>query len=163
MAWSLKREKIPRGYIIDDYVNDGPYLSRLVFWRIFGVRILLHRFHVSDQDRALHNHPWKWAFSLILAGSYTEERMINKEDFLKGKGKLPNLWTQTKRKRWFNFLTDKDYHRVEELHGEVWTLFFCGPRKQDWGFLVDGEHIPHEVYLAEHSDGNVSKEAAIQP
>ncbi|MGN6103521.1 MAG: hypothetical protein ACTHU0_00210 [Kofleriaceae bacterium] len=49
--------------------------------------------------------------------------------------------------RFFNRLTDTDYHRVRELRGDVWTLFITGPRVQDWGFLVDGDHVPWTKYL----------------
>jgi hypothetical protein len=119
-------------YVIADYRDGSPYLTRTVFRRLFGLRPLLHFFHRPDSDRHLHNHPWRWSLSIILRGSYTEER-LGREG--------------TRRVRWFNFITDRDYHRIQELHGEVWTLFITGRRTQGWGFLVDGQFVPWREYI----------------
>lgn len=128
------------GYTITDYLDGGPYLTRILFPRVFGFRPMLHKFHRPDGDRALHNHPWSWACSLILRGSYTEERRLDEEQ-INGTD-APRV--ETKVVRWFNYLTDRDFHRVTELHGEeVWTLFVTGPRTQSWGF-------------DEHGDGHVT-------
>ena len=85
-----------------------------------GWRVYLHRFHQSDAE--LHNHPWKWAFSIVLKGSYLEERQGKK----------------TRLVRWFNFIRSTDFHRIAELSdGEVLTLFVAGPlHGKGWGFLV---------------------------
>lgn len=130
MNWSLGK-RWPRGLIIPDPYSGGDYLKRCIFLKRKWFSIYLHNFVIGDHDRHMHNHPWSWAFSIILCGSYTEHRLGGKP----------------RRVRWFNFLTFEDYHRVTELHGEVWTLFLCGPRKQDWGFLVKGKHIQHEEYF----------------
>lgn len=111
--------------------TDGsPYLTRVLLPRIFGVRPMLHNIHRADDDRELHNHPWRWMLSIILSGSYDEERTD-------AAGRVTR-----RRVRWFNFITDRDFHRIAELHGHVWTLFITGPRVQSWGFLVDGKLIP---------------------
>jgi hypothetical protein len=151
--WALSKNA-PGGYGGEDdkrwaytIETDGdPYLTRVILSRLlklrdrFGVGVFLHKFHRHDIDRHLHNHPWKWAFSIILSGSYTEERL---EAYLPMIGMVSN----TQRVRWFNYLTDADYHAVKQLHGDVWTLFITGPRIQDWGFLVDGKHVPWKKYL----------------
>lgn len=144
MAWGLSRPngKIPFAYVIPDYLNDRPYLTRLVPWRLLGLRPLLHHFHQGDGDRALHNHPWKWSLSIILKGSYTEERIAREHPLSSARR------TVTRKVRWFNLLRDTDFHRVAELHGDVWTLFITGPRTQDWGFLEGGRVVPHEEYIA---------------
>ncbi len=147
VAWgarSASLEDLPHTRVIPDYMDGEPYLTRVVFPRIFGVRPLLHRFHRGDGDRALHNHPWTWSLSIILRGSYTEERL---EGHVNMAGKQVAI-TKERRVRWFNWLTHKDFHRVATLHGDVWTLFLSGPRRQDWGFLENGETTPHETYIA---------------
>lgn len=108
------------------------YLSRT---RIYGwmpwddkpypFSIYLHRFHRPDLDMALHNHPWKWSFSFVLAGGYFEQRLIG------GVKVMRRVRPFT-----FNFLGVKSFHRVDRLCGkETWTLFIAGPKFKSWGFL----------------------------
>lgn len=89
-----------------------------------GWRAYLHQFHASDAD-GFHNHPWRWAFSLVLRGGYTETR-------------------PGRARRWrgplsIGILTGDTFHRVEDpvTDGKgTWTLFVCGPLHGDsWGFL----------------------------
>lgn len=139
------------GYTIEDFVDNSPYLTRVLFPRVFGFRPMLHKFHRPDGDRALHNHPWKWAFSIVLRGSYTEERLLDEEEINGTEARR----TVTRIVRWFNVLRDTDFHRVRELHGEeVWTLFVTGPRIQGWGFLDGDEFTEWRTYIdrkkAEH-------------
>ncbi len=108
-------------------VGGGPYLTRLFLlrgFRPFGM--FIHYFHKGDQGRDFHNHPWKWAYSLILSGGYSEER-INPETGGVSRHEV-RAWT-------INKLTDKDWHRVDLNNGGCWTLFIRGPRTQSWGFL----------------------------
>lgn len=72
----------------DQYIGDGPYMLR--WWlfgtskklddhgnpqprRPFGRSFYFHCFLRSDDDRALHDHPWDFT-SIILFGSYREQR-----------------------------------------------------------------------------------------
>lgn len=114
---------------------DGePYLTR---YYLFGAdrkwgNIFLHHFHSSDKDLApsgtyyLHNHPWPWSFSIILDGGYVEERRES-DDSISERTYLPGS---------INTLTDKDFHRVELIGNDGWSLFFTGWRsdKRSWGF-----------------------------
>jgi hypothetical protein len=106
-----------------------------------GWRVYLHRFLTGDGD-GHHNHPWQWSFSVILRGSYTEETF----DVAQGE---PTA-VRTRRVRWFNWIPAHRYHRITELHGNVWTLFVCGPVAQGWGFWMPGRgHVPFRQRLAE--------------
>ncbi len=53
--------------------KENPYLLR---WHLIPrnaiFNIYLHKFMRSDDDRALHDHPWSWNISLILRGEYIE-------------------------------------------------------------------------------------------
>lgn len=52
--------------------HDDPYLLRwYVIPRNPVFNVYLHKFLRSDDDRALHDHPW-WFVSLILRGRYDE-------------------------------------------------------------------------------------------
>lgn len=124
--------------------DGSDYLSRLLLPRMWlpfvgSFRPMLHHFHRTDDDRELHNHPWARSFSLVLTGSYDEERLYDANE-----GVVIN-----RRVRWFNTLTDKDFHRVTRLNGDVFTLFVTGKRVQDWGFYdVDTDvFTPHREFL----------------
>lgn len=155
MDWALARpENKGKGYEGEDMAgwaytikdeNGKPYLSRLLLPRIklplVGTfRPMLHKFHRADKDQDLHNHPWQWAKSIVLTGGYIEERLVP----LNG-----NLMRTVRRLvTRFNSLNDKDYHRVESVADNTFTLFISGPRTQEWGFLTaDGQHIPWKEYL----------------
>jgi hypothetical protein len=104
-------------------ISEGrrKYLERYYLFTVFGVRFYLHRFVGSDPDRGLHNHPWRWAASLLLRGYYFEETHYG-----------------TKAVRWINGLVGDSFHRVILPPGitEVWTLFFHRAEKaKSWGFL----------------------------
>ena len=90
-----------------------------------------------DDDGVLlmHNHPWPWSFSIILAGGYEEER--TDEVFEVNEIHPANAITKKKFTAGsFNFLTHKDFHRVDLLEKDGWSLFFTGWRssKRSWGF-----------------------------
>lgn len=100
--------------------DDGTaYLERYYLGTLFGVRFYLHRFVGDDPARGLHDHPWPWAFSLILFGRYLEERRSG-----------PRIV------RWVNWLTGDSLHRVVLIDGPVWTLFaHRAAYVKPWGFL----------------------------
>lgn len=55
----------------DFEVGDG-YLGRwFIIPRNRWFNVYLHRFTGSDDDRALHDHPW-WSLSIMLAGALDE-------------------------------------------------------------------------------------------
>jgi len=148
MKWLLNwLERHDRKRIIMDRTDQEPYLERyyvLFKERVtFPYNIFLHKFLKSDPDD-VHDHPWNYA-SLILKGGYWEW--------------LPMFDDQGKKvaevKKWrgtgtFRFGKMNTYHRIE-LDPDVtaWTLFFVGPRKREWGFLVNNKWIHYETYLNE--------------
>jgi hypothetical protein len=99
-----------------------------------GVGVYLHRFHRSDSDGALHNHPWRWSRALILAGGYSEERREwrSTDDF----GRVGDFRVVRHERRpgaWLHIDAD-DYHRVDLLESDSWSLFIAGPKVASWGF-----------------------------
>lgn len=111
------------------------YLTRYYVFlkdRVFG-NIFIHHFHRSDMDVGsdgqglLHNHPFDWSFSIVLSGGYREER------------RRPDgtVYTKVVKPFSFNFLSKKDFHRVDLLDENkgAWTIFFTGSRKNNsWQF-----------------------------
>lgn len=122
--------KLPKTTIT---IQGKPYLTRCYIFgrdRAWG-NIYLHHFHSSDQGDELHNHPWEWGMSLIMAGGYSEEYR-GEHNGIDG---FPVL-RREKRPGQLNLIRSGDFHRVD-LHDEVrgaWTLFFAGPRTGEWGF-----------------------------
>lgn len=120
-------------------------------WR--GPSLYLHRFCLPDQDVALHNHPWRRAFSLILAGGYDESRAERRDSL---RPYWPNYLDgftyreRTLRAGNVNTIGPETYHRITALHGEVWTLFFVWPKSRSWGFWIPGRgHVGWKERLAE--------------
>jgi hypothetical protein len=106
---------------------------------IFGLNIYLHCIHLSDDAGAVHNHPWRWALSLILRRGYYEWRLDKQAG---------ELILRRYRPFTFNFLTEKDFHRVELVRGKpAWTLFITGRRIKTWGFLNGNVFTPWKIFL----------------
>jgi hypothetical protein len=133
------------------YAEDGKlYLER---YRVFGwtegstwrgPSLYLHRFRLPDQDVAPHNHPWKWARSLILSGGYTEERSHASGMILIDDGKR-RLSAGS-----LNRIGAGTFHRITEIHGETWTLFLVAPKSRSWVFWVSRRGpVPWRERLAE--------------
>jgi hypothetical protein len=118
-----------------DFVIGGherPYLLR--WWllpRNVVFNVYLHQFRRSDDDRALHDHPWLFNASWLLSGEYIEHT-------IKAGGLMVRMHRRAGdvKLRW-----GKAPHRVELLMerdalAEVpcWTIFITGPRVRQWGF-----------------------------
>jgi hypothetical protein len=122
--------------------DDSLYLSRTILPRLFGVRPLLHRIWREDADRHMHNHPWSWARFLIVSGGYVEERASGTRIY--GPGDVNRIDAST-------------FHRVRTVWPNTWTLGIVGERVQDWGFLIDGEVVPHKTYFARRGHEQLSE------
>lgn len=145
---------------------DGrPYLRRYYVGTLLGIRFYIHHFVDSDPD-GLHNHPWRYGGSLVLADYYFEERRHC-------------LGHNARRIRFINFVNGDTLHRVivpDELkavyniHYEwqvftdawrlgVWTLFWHTRKVMPWATIKDKgtfkqyyEEQPSFTLTAGHSD-----------
>ena len=112
--------------------HEDPYLMR--WWLIPRNRALnayLHLFLRSDDDRALHDHPWINC-SIILRGKYIEHTIAaggihHRREYRAGQIKLRG---------------PRSAHRIELHAGAAWTLFLTGPNVRTWGF-----HCPNEGWI----------------
>lgn len=101
-----------------------PYMKR--WWIIPRNRFFnayLHEFWRSDDDRALHDHPWINC-SIVLWGQYTEHTIAAGGVNVR----TPRLEGDVVLRR------ATAAHRVELTHGRCWTLFLTGPNVRTWGF-----------------------------
>lgn len=99
---------------------DNPYLLRCYVIpknRFFNV--YLHRFWRSDDDRALHDHPWV-NLSILVEGEYIEH--------------TPRGQTHRKAGGW-KLRRATSTHRIALIDGKPCTTFFLtGPKIREWGF-----------------------------
>lgn len=101
----------------------------------FAVRI--HHILREDNDRHFHNHPWEFR-SIILSGWYVEEYL---DDHGRTRERIVRAGD--------TYCAPKNYyHRIKQVsEGGVRTVFITFQRVKSWGFLVDGQHVPSDVYL----------------
>jgi len=127
--------------------DDDPYLKRwFIIPRNPWFNVYLHHFHRSDDDRALHDHPWI-NISILLTGSYREHMPA-------GVVKLRHPW-----RPWAFWRLPMRWptssHRVELIDGKrVWTLFLTGPKVRKWGFHCPQGWIPYEEFAIFTEHGN---------
>lgn len=126
----VARKREPDFVIGDD---RDPYLKR--WWLIPRnplVNVYLHQILRSDEDRALHDHPWPF-LSLMLGGSYIEHTIRAggihvRREYEPGSLRLRLAHTA---------------HRLEVPPTRwCWTLVITGPRIRRWGF-----HCPERGWV----------------
>lgn len=108
---------------------DRPYLRR---WFLVPhnrlCNIYLHQFCDSDDDTALHDHPWSF-LSLILNGSYRE---------------ISQTGTHIRRAGSIAIRRASGRHRVQLIDASpVWTLVITGPKARQWGFWCRATESGH--------------------
>lgn len=116
-----------------------PYLRR---WHVVPhnpvCNVFLHQFLRSDDDRALHDHPWA-SMSILLDGCYIEHTIdaggIHRRRLLRAGDVRVRL-------------SGRFAHRVEMVPRDdgiqpyAWSLFITGPRYRQWGF-----HCPMQGWV----------------
>lgn len=88
----------------------------------FRFNIYLHQFVRSDEDRALHDHPW-WSVSFMLRGKATEHFDLGGCRRIR---KVPWLWPV--------FRKATHTHRIEIHSPDLVTIFITGGKTREWGF-----------------------------
>lgn len=105
--------------------DRDPYLHRWYVFQSDRVALFVHKFVRSDEDRALHDHPWSFLVIPVWRG-YIEHNDRGRVRV------LPLLGIR---------LRPATYrHRVELLSDKTgaplpsWSIFFRFRRVRDWGF-----------------------------
>ncbi len=102
--------------------------------------IWLHGIYAADKDLHLHNHPWDFK-SIVIKGSYIEETENGPVKQYPGK---------------FNSRDGNSFHKIKSLMSSaVYTLFFVGKQKREWGYKVNGSFIDNETYRKLKNDGKL--------
>lgn len=145
-----------------DFVIGGPARPYLRRWWVLPrnpvFNIYLHEFLRSDDDRALHTHPWLFNMSVLLRGGYREWLPGGAVDRRAGAVKF----------RW-----GAAAHRVELFRPALvvgngqprpigppvpcWTLFITGPRVRQWGFLCPQGLVHWKRFTAPGDKGAIGR------
>lgn len=129
------------------------YLKRYTLMHQPDLRVYLHQILLSDDDRALHDHPWDFK-TILLSGGYYEE--------------IPAGWNNLRRsahgalvgtmetKKIFHPRFSVIRHKAEDLHRidlpdgkPVWTLFIAGNKSREWGFMSPKGWVHWREYINE--------------
>src|SRR6266576_3765132 len=103
------------------------YLTRWYLIRTRFVGVFLHRFHRSDEDRALHDHPWNF-ITIILWRGYLEHSPTGTR----------RLWPGT-----IHWRPATWRHRAELIDGKsAWTLIIRFREHRMWGFWMPQGFVP---------------------
>ena len=117
---------------------DTPYLRR---WYLIPPNRRLNiyfQFHFqrSDDDRALHDHPWAFV-SLPLAGAYLE--ITESGLMLRTPGSVAVRRAQHRHR--IRLLTNPD-----GTERGCWTLLITGPHRRQWGFWCGRRFVPWQQF-----------------
>lgn len=126
-----------------DFIIGDNYLRRWwVIPRNHGCNVYLHEILHSDDDRALHDHPWDNT-SYVLEGEYEEHTPDGV--FIRNAGDVVSRPAEAA-------------HRlVIPEGGRALTLFFTGPAKRDWGFHCPKGWVPWREFVDENDTGQVGR------
>lgn len=129
-----------------DFTIGGDYMQRwFVIPRNDGPNVYLHRTLRSDDDRALHDHPWDNT-SYVLQGGYREITPEHPEGVIRRPGDIVVRQATSR-------------HRLVLIPGQVnVSLFVTGPKVRDWGFWCgpDGQtFVPWQQFTAPGDRGAV--------
>lgn len=155
MTWAdrliARMTRRPPDFVIGG--RDDPYLQRWwVIPRNPFFNVYLHQFLRSDDDRALHTHPWLFNVSKLLRGSYLEHTDDSPPaGYLRGGGDTVYRWGAAP-------------HRVElrpDADGTgltpAWTLFVTGPKVREWGFLCPQGFVHWKDFTDARDQGAVGR------
>ena len=135
--------------------HEDPYLLR--WWLIprnpvFNVYV--HQFLRSDDDRALHDHPWLFNASYLLDGGYREWLFNNYFNGMSG-GKRSVFADRQAGDLKIRF--GGAPHRIELTNGPCWTLFITGPRYREWGFHCPKGWVHWQKFTARGDKGAIGR------
>jgi hypothetical protein len=138
--------------------HDAPYLRRhFLIPRNPVFNVYVHEFLRSDDDRALHDHPWAFNCSVLLEGVYREHTKHGVS--LRFAGDIAFRWGRAA-------------HRIELLRAvwgcgdkavafgdplKCWTLFVTGPRVRSWGFYCPKGWVHWRDFTSRDDNGSIGK------
>lgn len=129
--------------------HHQPYLCRwYIIPRNRWFNVYLHQFWRSDDDRALHDHPW-WSLSLLLRG-HLVEHTIDRGGVHRRRRIACGAW---------RLRSSRFAHRLEvdSTKVPVWTLFITGPRLREWGFHCPQRWVGWRDFTDPNDSGQIGR------
>jgi quercetin dioxygenase-like cupin family protein len=136
--WAAGVMARPRDYTIgDDYMHRWWVIPRNE-----SANVYLHHILKSDDDRAMHDHPWPNT-SLLLFGSYIEH--TPEGTFVRKAGDVI-------------YRPAEALHRLEVIPGErAISLFMTGPKVREWGFACEHGWVHWQDFTNEHDSSRTGR------
>ena len=132
-----------------DFIIGGPATPYVMRWWVIPrnrfFNIYLHKFLRSDDDRALHDHPWI-NLSILLQGEYCEHSIAA--------GGVEHA--VTRRAGDMKFRLPGTAHRIE-IGSPCWTLFITGPVIRNWGFHCPKGWRPWQEFVDKRDSGSIGR------
>ncbi len=126
-AESFMASREPDFVIGDNYLRRWWVLPRNKLFNVY-----LHEINKSDDDRAMHDHPWD-NLSILLKGSYLE--ITPEGSFVREAGDKIERSAES-------------VHRLELINDEsVISLFITGPIRREWGFHCPKGWVPWQDFV----------------
>lgn len=98
---------------------QGTLLVRYFLLHTKPFSVFLHHLMRSDEDRALHDHPWSF-ITILLSGGYWEHTTTER------------IW----RRRFSVLYRPAEWQHRLELERPVWTLVIKFRSRREWGFIM---------------------------
>jgi hypothetical protein len=114
LCWPGKR-------VIKSCNSDQPLLVRYFLLHTKPISIFVHHLMQSDEERALHDHPWSF-LTILLSGGYWEHTTTER------------IW----RRRFSILWRPAEWQHRLELDRPVWTLVVKFRSRREWGFILPG-------------------------
>lgn len=124
--WQGYAMKVLQKTVIAADHPDGPLLVRYILFRCAAWGVYVHHLLRSDEERALHDHPWPFV-SIVLRGGYAEihDQTLDKRPV--------RVW----HKPGSVLVRPAEWRHRFKVYRPAWTLVLVGRRVRRWGF-----HLP---------------------
>lgn len=131
--------------------------------------IYLHKFLRSDEDRALHDHPW-WFISLLIKGQYEEitkeQKLIGMCPFCKESEclcgykslyEIVHSSSVIRKSPSICFRKAEHRHRVQLITETATTIFLTGPKVREWGFWCPQGFVNWKIFTDPKDSGKIGR------
>lgn len=141
--------------------QEAPYLRR--HWllpRNRWLNVYVHEFLRSDDDRALHDHPYLFNVSWLIDGWYIEHTIREGGvgvATMRSAGEFKFRWGSAPHRVELVTQTMVRAGLVESAPAPCWTVFITGPRVREWGFHCGHRWVPWQEFTDARDAGAIGK------